>query len=447
MSIIDNTLAAQVPQYDAVTPLRQVAQLQAQQQELQQAQFKQKQTEVGAEMRGVAPFVNSPEFPAKWSEATDRLLQRGVIDPQTHERIRNSPSPLMLKSIISQTDTPEMAQRKDEAVRAQGNSDRSYGLLKQAQDRADRTANEGPLEQAGQRESVLKKYGIDPASQEGKSYIITGNLPVSSKLPTSAEEYEYYKKNFQPTDEQQKPMDYATFSTAKARAAATNVTTTVDTKAETEQSKKVGGALGEAQADDIKAGGHAGAKLRQLATLDNANQVGGDDVSSGPLGKAILTGKQGLSEVFGIDLKGVPESEVIQKVGFGLATSLTKAISNRPAQMEFMKALENVPGLFMSKQGRVAMTSILTQEAKAEQEIGKLAARHKDKPNSPVWQEIKDRYYDEHPLISPFTNKPFTPEDIQMVVKSSPGATAPQTGGPTRAEIEAEIRKRQAAQQ
>lgn len=143
MSIIDQTIAGQMPQFDAVTPLRQVAQLQAQQQELQQAQFKQKQTEVGAEMRGVAPFVNSPEFPAKWSEATDRLLQRGVIDPQTHERIRNSPSPLMLKSIISQTDTPEMAQRKDEAVRAQGNADRSYGLLKRSQDRLDDPTPDG----------------------------------------------------------------------------------------------------------------------------------------------------------------------------------------------------------------------------------------------------------------------------------------------------------------
>lgn len=325
----------------------------------------------------------------------------------------------------------------------QGMATQRLGLLKSA----DARANQTPLEAMQERSAAGEAAGLEPGTPAYTAYGLTGKLPDSdSSLPNSAQEYEYYKKGFQPTAENPRPMDYATFSTAKARAAATNITNSVNTKAESEQSKKIGGALGEAQADDIKAGGHAGAKLRQLATLDNANQVGGDDISSGPLGKAILTGKQGLSEVFGIDLKGVPESEVIQKVGFGLATSLTKAITNRPAQMEFMKALENVPGLFMSKQGRVAMTSILTQEAKAEQEIGRLAARHKDKPDSPVWQEIKDKYYDEHPLISPFTNKPFTPEDIQMVLKGSPGAGASNAGasGFTRDEVIAEIKRRQA---
>lgn len=38
--------------------------------------------------------------------------------------------------------------------------------------------------------------------------------------PSSVLEYNYYKQNFQPTAQQQQPMDYATFSTAKARAGA-----------------------------------------------------------------------------------------------------------------------------------------------------------------------------------------------------------------------------------
>jgi hypothetical protein len=200
---------------------------------------------------------------------------------------------------------------------------------------------------------------------------------------------------------------------------------TVDQRVESAQSQSIGKALGDVQGEDIKAGSHAISKMRQLATLDNANQSGGDDISSGPLGKAILTGKQGLSEVLGIDTKGLPESEVIQKVGFGLATNMIKAISNRPSQMEFMKALENVPGLFMSKQGRVAMTSITLQEARAEQGIGRLAARHKDVEGGPVWQEVKDKYYDDHPLISPFTGSPFSPQDVQMIINTSSQAPPP----------------------
>jgi hypothetical protein len=64
MSIIDNTLAAQVPQFDPATPLKQAAQLQAADTENRQAQFKQAQLEIGSEARGLAAVQNSPEFPS-----------------------------------------------------------------------------------------------------------------------------------------------------------------------------------------------------------------------------------------------------------------------------------------------------------------------------------------------------------------------------------------------
>jgi hypothetical protein len=143
MSIIDNTLAAQVPTFDPATPLAKMAQLQAANQEIQQAQFKQNQLELGSEMRGVQPFVNTPEFPAKWREAADRLRQKGVINDQMHEQWANAPSPLLLKSIISQTDSPEMAFRKVEADRSQKNSDRTYGLQVRTANRLDDPTPDG----------------------------------------------------------------------------------------------------------------------------------------------------------------------------------------------------------------------------------------------------------------------------------------------------------------
>lgn len=185
MSIIDNTLAAQVPQFDAVTPLRQVAQLQAQQQEIQQAQFKQKQTEIGAEMRGVAPFVNSPDFPDKWGEAADRLLQRGVIDPQVHERIRNSPSPLMLKSIISQTDTPEMAQRKEQSVQDQKNTEFNQNIALRTANRADKLAEEEKttIKEVANPDGTSSFVRIKTAGPEGP--IKTGLAPSTPANPFS----------------------------------------------------------------------------------------------------------------------------------------------------------------------------------------------------------------------------------------------------------------------
>ena len=101
MAIIDNTLASQVPQFDASAPLARAAQIQNQNMQARMQEFQLKQAELGAEARGLSAFQNTPEFPAKWAETADRLLQKGILDPQTHAQWRNTPSPLMLKSIIA----------------------------------------------------------------------------------------------------------------------------------------------------------------------------------------------------------------------------------------------------------------------------------------------------------------------------------------------------------
>lgn len=54
----------------------------------------------------------------------------------------------------------------------------SYALEKRSADRKDET----PLEAATQRASVLNAYKIDPASPEGRSYILTGKLPQQDIL-------------------------------------------------------------------------------------------------------------------------------------------------------------------------------------------------------------------------------------------------------------------------
>lgn len=143
MAVIDNTIAGQIPQYDAATPLAEMAKVQAMQQEAQQAKFKQNQTEMGAEMRGLQPFVNTPEFPAKWREAADKLRQRGVIDDQMHEQWANAPSPLLMKSIIAKTDTPEMAYNKDRAVQADKNTAFNQGIALRTASRLDDPTPDG----------------------------------------------------------------------------------------------------------------------------------------------------------------------------------------------------------------------------------------------------------------------------------------------------------------
>jgi len=173
MAIIDNTIAGQMPQFDPATPLKQAAQLQAADMEARQNQFKQAQLELGTEARGLAAVQNTPEFPKLWAEASDRMLQKGLLTPQAHQQWRNTPSPLLLKQMIAQTEDPTLQFQKTEATRAQGNADRNFGLAKRASDRLD----EGAVDEADDRATAAKKYGLDPTSPQGRAFALTGKLP------------------------------------------------------------------------------------------------------------------------------------------------------------------------------------------------------------------------------------------------------------------------------
>jgi hypothetical protein len=70
-------------------------------------------------------------------------------------------------------DTTNDQFRLQEAARAQQNADRSFGLQSRAADRADQT----PEEKAAERAAAARNYGIDPNSQEGRQFALTGQLP------------------------------------------------------------------------------------------------------------------------------------------------------------------------------------------------------------------------------------------------------------------------------
>lgn len=143
MAIIDNTLAAQVPTFDPATPLAQAAKLQAADQEMRQNQFKQAQIELGTEARGLAAVQNSPEFPKLWAEAADRMRAKGLLDDRAHAQWRNTPSPLLLKQMIAQTEDPTLSFRKEEAQRDQRNTDRNFSLAQRRQALAEDETPEG----------------------------------------------------------------------------------------------------------------------------------------------------------------------------------------------------------------------------------------------------------------------------------------------------------------
>jgi Phage tail lysozyme len=236
---------------------------------------------------------------------------------------------------------------------------------------------------------------------------------------TTIKDYEFYKKGLPAGTE---PMPFDQWSTAKARAAASNINlNTIPDEAAAVINK----AKGKVVADAIEAGNIAPNRLRSLSEIADAAKAGGDNITSGPMSDIALRAKQ-IGSSLGIDVgEGLPASEAIQKVGFGLATQLTKAITSRPTQAEFLYALQNVPGLKMSGPGLQAMSSLLAQEAFQDRAVGRIAMKKGMTPEQ--FQDEQDKYIEDHPLLSPFTGKPFGSADIQLIAKRA-GVTLPEKG-------------------
>jgi hypothetical protein len=128
MAVIDNTLAAQVPTFNPATPLAEAAQLQSADTANRVAAFKQAQLEIGSEARGLQTYVNTPEFAQKWGEAADRMYQKGLLNEQGYKQWRNTPSPLLLKSMIAATSDPTLDFRREQAGIENARADRELAL-------------------------------------------------------------------------------------------------------------------------------------------------------------------------------------------------------------------------------------------------------------------------------------------------------------------------------
>jgi hypothetical protein len=176
----------------------------------------------------------------------------------------------------------------------------------------------------------------------------------------------------------------------------------------------------------IEAGASAQARLGQIAVLRDAVNRAGDNITTGPLAGTILKGKQALGGLLGTTLDGVPEGEVVNNIGYKLASEAARGISSRPTQFEFGQALLTKPGLALSKPGMAATLSVMEQNAHDDQELAKLATEPKNRQN---WPAVREKYYAEHPIMSPFEpGKPLGKADIDKLEAANPnaaGATPP----------------------
>ena len=192
------------------------------------------------------------------------------------------------------------------------------------------------------------------------------------------------------------------------------------------QEKLYGGAseaLGKSIGEQIEAGGkNARVQVNALNTIEDALKEGGKGVVTGPFAEKVLRGKEALDSL-GVDTswikKGLAESEVVSKMNAQLASASAKAMTGRPTQFEFSAWMKNNPGLLTSKEGTIALINVLRQSAQQDIALGKLA---QNKANWDHWGDVTEKFYKEHPLISPFTNKP-------LGVEAAAAPAAPANGG------------------
>ena len=200
----------------------------------------------------------------------------------------------------------------------------------------------------------------------------------------------------------------------------------IDQKGETAESAKIGEGKGKIVNDVMQMGAIAPRKIEALNTIQDAMNAGGGKISTGPFAAKALEAKQAIKDAFGIDLGGIPETEVASKTGFGLAAEASRAISNRGGtQAEFLKGLQNVPGIFLSPEGNQAMISILKQQATQEQQLGIQAYNHKPGEN---WLQKERDFYEANPIMSPFTGQPMGKSDVDLL-RSKAAANANGSGG------------------
>lgn len=207
------------------------------------------------------------------------------------------------------------------------------------------------------------------------------------------------------------------------------------------RAEKVSGPLDEAvgknMAEVYERGGQvASKKIQMLDTIGDALKQGNGNITTGPFAEQALKGKQFLSSLFGLDLAGQSEAEIVQKTGFGLASLAVKEITNRPTQMEVKLALTNNPGLLLGPKGSLMMIDLMKQTARQDIALAKMAVT----TNPEKWAETVDKFYEDHPLISPFTKKPLGKDDIALLsdpaknpVPAAPGAASTAATAPAAA--------------
>jgi Cell Wall Hydrolase len=295
-----------------------------------------------------------------------------------------------------------------------------------------------PYANASQKQvaaSVLQKALTpkeDAWSSAGNGYVMnsrTGEVrkgyESDDKKPASVAEYEYYTKNFQPTADQPRPMPYDTWSTAKSRAGATNISNNIDMNSGQTYDKQLAEGLGKSHAALANGVEDAQSRARDLAAMQGAvdaiQKNGGTTGGMGQaqileLKKTLNAGAAGLGVTTPFDEKDISDKEFLTKFNRQIAGAQAKgAVGSRVTNFEMSNYLKANPGLEMSVTGNQRLIGIQSQIEQRNVAVGNQvrdataqAISRGQKIDPVTVQKIITNYDQAHHVQDPVTGQDLT---------------------------------------
>jgi hypothetical protein len=207
------------------------------------------------------------------------------------------------------------------------------------------------------------------------------------------------------------PQDYAQWAPQYKAAS----------EAMTEGQKDLERGRAKIQTEAMEAGSKAPQTLQNLLTMRDAYDQG--TLSGGSLAEHWLSARNAISEALGIDQKDLTASNIVEKLTTGLANNATRELSSRAAVQEVIMNLRASPGLRVNNESAVYLLDLLRQQEQQKIALGQLAA-HTDSPKEFLAKQKE--FYEQNPLVSPFTGKPIvnkdqSKEEIDAIVARSRG--------------------------
>lgn len=164
--------------------------------------------------------------------------------------------------------------------------------------------------------------------------------------------------------------------------------------------------------EQIEKGGMAVKATNYLNMMDQIGSVpDADKINTGPMAQTFLKAKQGIKDVFGLDLGGIAPAEAIEKFNGFLASEAAKEMTNRPTQFDFKTFLDRNPGITVSPEGRKLLIDSLKQGYQQDAALAGMASKIKTPEEAAAWPETRQKYLDEHPIVFNYRGQPITSAD------------------------------------